>query len=719
MADTKLKTTILKTLQKIPEIWADEQKNILNETKLFDLLDTFGKNNNALYKKIIASLLSVPSLKKHFFMPIKNVYVFKTRDFKFFIEENKINNSYTQYENKIGLSDGDRFLNESHDIVLNFPYKDCVLEGGQSTEEGTDTYFEYSDKKKKYIEKKTKSKNGGKTDHKNKKKASRKEIFFNEILAYDEIDRLFDEKALVNWKRFTKNGTSEVKKIDRDADGTIKENLIIKGNNLLTLHSLRRQFTRKVKLIYIDPPYNTGSDGFKYNDNFNHSTWLTFMKNRLEVAKEFLRDDGVIFVQCDDNEQAYLKVLMDEIFNRDNFVTNITVEMSLVQGMKVGAAQKGKIVKNSEYILVYSKQPDWKVESILYDGVSGYDYHFSIFLSENNGEYQMMPIGEWLKKQNTFSKYFDKYRLLPSFDSFKELMKISDDFKKLVYQKYADCLHQSLMASINIPDNIKKRLDNNEVVKYKKYILYQLDSGKIRQLQPLSATLGETDDYVPIFGRRRIRGNLWKSFYSDMGNVAKEDTIDFKNGKKPQRLIQQIIKMTTNKNDIVLDYHLGSGTTAAVAHKMGRRYIGIEQMDYIETIAVERLKKVIAGEQGGISKSINWKGGGEFIYFELAEWNEQARKEINACKNLTELKNLFNTLCRDYFLNYNITIKEFQESIIKENNFIKLSLPEQKRMFLKMLDLNHMYIPRSEMNDKKFKLNKKDMKLTEKFYHHE
>jgi len=193
-------------------------------------------------------------------------------------------------------------------------------------------------------------------------------------LAYEEIDRLFDHKALTNWKRFDKDGQQEVQEIKRDKNGTIKENLIIKGNNLLALHSLKKQFAGKIKLIYIDPPYNTGNDGFKYNDNFNHSTWLTFMKNRLEVARELLREDGVIFVQCDDNEQAYLKVLMDEIFGRDRLNSIISVKVSSESGVKVNA---NKPVRVKENILVYSKSNQYiynrqYVENASYD--SNYSY---------------------------------------------------------------------------------------------------------------------------------------------------------------------------------------------------------------------------------------------------------------------------------------------------------------------------------------------------------
>ncbi len=286
MNKMKLKQLIKDILQKDERLW-NEEKTELNETLLLDLVEKIDE-------KIINLLLQEKSLREKFFVKIKDVYVFKTNEFKFFIEENKVDNSYTQYKNRIGLTDGKRFLKDTNDVVLNWPYKDCVLEGGQSTEEGYDTYFEYGKKVTKTDEKK-----GWKAGQYNKKQAKRKEIFFNTILAHDEIDRLFDEKALVNWKRFTKDGEQEIKEIKRDAElnrkrglpeDTITDNLIIKGNNLLALHSLKREFAGKVKLIYIDPPYyfrkDKSDDAFAYNSNFKLSTWLTFMKNRLELAKE-------------------------------------------------------------------------------------------------------------------------------------------------------------------------------------------------------------------------------------------------------------------------------------------------------------------------------------------------------------------------------------------------------------------------------------------------
>ncbi|WP_416346479.1 DNA methyltransferase [Campylobacter upsaliensis] len=211
--------------------------------------------------------------KNRFFIMRNNTYIFKLNDFLTFLDLRNLSGSFTSYTNKIGLGFKTKsFLKTNNEVVLNFAYKDGVIKGGQSKDE----------------------------DKKN-------EIFFNEILAKDEIDVLFARKALQNFELI---GQGDLKKNLNNA------NLLIKGNNLLALHSLKKKFANKVKLIYIDPPYNTGNDSFNYNDNFNHSTWLTFMKNRLEIAREFLRDDGVIFIQCDDNEQAYLKVLCDEIFSR-------------------------------------------------------------------------------------------------------------------------------------------------------------------------------------------------------------------------------------------------------------------------------------------------------------------------------------------------------------------------------------------------------------------
>ena len=262
------------------------------KTKLESLLstkDTFfvdgalNKNKIAeLARKYDARLLELlmkdEEIKNHFFSTIQEgVLVFKKDVFLQFLSNKEfLPDSFTAYKTKIGLAtENGQYLSENNNVVLNFPYKDCVLEGGQTKED-----------------------------------SKRQEVFFNETLAPNEITRLLDDKVLTNFKRYDTDGEHEVTELNED------DNLIIKGNNLIALHSLKKRFAGKVKLIYIDPPYNTGKDSFNYNDHFNHSSWLTFMKNRLEVAKKLLSRNGVLFISLDDNEAHYAKVLADEIFGR-------------------------------------------------------------------------------------------------------------------------------------------------------------------------------------------------------------------------------------------------------------------------------------------------------------------------------------------------------------------------------------------------------------------
>ncbi|PWJ92144.1 adenine-specific DNA-methyltransferase [Oceanotoga teriensis] len=626
MNNTNLKKLIKEVLKKDERIW-NEDKTELNQTLLLDLIEKIDE-------KIIYLLLQEEKLREKFFVKIKDVYVFKTNDFRFFIEENKVDNSFTAYKNRIGLTDGKRFLKDTNDIVLDWPYKDCILEGGQSTEEGYDTYFEYDKKVTKTDEKK-----GWKAGQYNKKQAKRKEIFFNRVLAYDEIDRLFDHKAFINWKRFTKDGEQEVKEIKRDENGTIKENLIIKGNNLLALHSLKKQFAGKVKLIYIDPPYyfkDTKSfDAFNYNSNFKLSTWLTFMKNRLEIAKKLLSDDGSIYINIDKDGIHYLKILMDDLFGIDNFRTEIIWRMGFLSGYKTAAK---KFIRNHDTILFYSKSESYLFNKIY---IENKDFAPLLTNSEIKSAFKEFDFPE--NKINDFA-YFINHK------NRNDRYPLEDTW---------NCNKWDKLNSIAIDSSVSRVKETIEL-----------------------------------------------------------DNQNFK-GQKPESLIERIIKTSTNKGDIVIDYHLGSGTTAAVAHKMGRQYIGIEQMDYIETIACERMKKVIEGEQGGISKSVNWQGGGDFIYFELAKWNETAKERILACESLDELITFFDEMYERYFLNYNLKIKEFREKVIHEEAFKKLSLDEQKKMFVAMLDNNQMYVNKTEMADKKFGINKEDQNLTNQFYNRE
>ncbi|MCF2976352.1 site-specific DNA-methyltransferase [Neisseria gonorrhoeae] len=701
---TGIQTELAQALLPHEKIWANEEKTILAKNILLDLVEKTDPS-------IIGLLLNNDELKRHFFVEVNGVLVFKLQDFRFFLDKHSINNSYTKYANRIGLTDGNRFLKDNSDIVLDFPFKDCVLNGGQSTEEGEEIYF-----------KRNNSQPASQPASQLYTKLTRKrqEIFFNQTLAFDEIDRLFDAKAFSKFSRHTADGKQPVDEIKRRSDGTPAENLIIKGNNLIAMHSLAKQFKGKVKLIYIDPPYNTETDSFAYNDKFSHSTWLTFMKNRLEIAKELLKDDGLIFVQCDDKEQAYLKVLLDETFTRENFINCIAVKMSEPSGNKM-AHTSHRLPKIKEYILIY-KNKNIKLNPIR-EQKSEWDNEYNIFLENFTQEDKKFI--DLIVNSQTENKEINGNTLKEIDILLKKISPIS------VNQK---------LAQLNIKDNevIKWKLDNAyrivrtaasssvkkladekkeicqqqffSVISKRDKLLYIVKSDYSKDAKAPRVQVLFAEDYLSI-----SLCDLWTNINTT--GLEAEGNVELKNGKKPESLIETIIKLATNENDIVLDYHLGSGTTAAVAHKMNRQYIGIEQMDYIETLAVERMKKVIDGEQGGISKAVNWQGGGEFVYAELSPFNETAKQQILACENSDGIKTLFEGLCERHFLKYNVSVNEFSQ-IIEEPEFQSLALDEQKQMMLEMLDLNQMYISLSEMDDEQFAgcLNDDDKALSRAFY---
>jgi len=674
MEQAKLKQLIFKVLKKDERLW-NEDKTELNQTLLLDLVENIDE-------KVIELLLQEKELREKFFVEIKDVFVFKTNEFRFFMEENKVDNSYTAYKNRIGLTDGKRFLKDTNDIVLDFPYKDCVLEGGQSTEEGTDTYFEFSEKTEQYEE----------------KQAKRKEIFFNAVLAHDEIDRLFDHKALTNWKRFTKDGEQEVKEIKRDEDGTIKENLIIKGNNLLALHSLKKQFSGKVKLIYIDPPYNTGGDAniFTYNNTFNHSTWLTFMRNRLEAGKQLLRDDGFIAIAIDHFELGYLLVLSDEIFGEENRLGIISILHN-----PEGRQNAKYFTATNEFLLVYRKTNNSKFNSV--------------YLQEN------------FKDSKNIEDIYDK-------SDEKGIYK-EEDFIRLGGGNA--CLRKNkpngwypLYVSQDLKDiSLNKKTDYSEVLPI-------TDSGQERTWKIIAKSFEDKFKIGDIYAKKENnRIKIYEKYRIDKGSPITTCWINKKyNAKKsgtnlledlfgsklfsyPKSLyaVLDTLKIMTSDDDIILDFHAGSGTTGHATLTLNkedggnRKFILVEQLDEHIEICNERNQKVLAQENMDDS----------FIYFELAKWNETAKEKILACESLEELIKFFDEMVEKYFLNYNLRIKEFREKVIFEEEFKNLSLDEQKKMFVAMLDNNQMYVNKTEMADKKFGIDKEDQNLTSQFYNSE
>lgn len=619
---------LLKTLDK----FIDKEGNLLKQ----NIKHSAEKFDSDLIKL----LLNDKDSKQHFFDEIDSATIFNYRTFIDYIDDkNFLIDSYTKFSNKVGLTISNKHIKQINDVVLSFPFKDCVLEGGQSSDD-----------------------------------EKRQEIFFNEVLAKDEINRLLDKKVITNATRFstplrgekyTQDGVSDEVAFNRDENGTIKDNLIIKGNNLLALHTLKSNFAGKVKLIYIDPPYNTGNDSFNYNDNFNHSTWLTFMKNRLEVAKDLLRDDGVIFVQCDDNEQAYLKVLMDEIFGRDNFISCISWKRK-----KEISNDTKNISIQGEYILSFARTRNTQLHL---EQLSN-DYIKKSY-KEPNKEF---PLSKWRPVPLTVSKGLSgggyKYEITnPNGKKHSRLWALpKNSYKKLLAEQ-----------------NIYFGLDGNGIPQR---IMYIKDS----KGQPTTNYWNDTSTN--------------KEGKKEFLNLFNDNNIF--SSPKPEKLLQRIIHLATKKGDLVLDYHLGSGTTCAVAHKMGRQYIGVEQMDYIEDIAVKRMQKVIAGEQGGISKSVNWTSGGEFIYFELDKYNQKYIDELSVATNKTILK-LYDEIINKAFLNYDVESDKLKDN---KADFKALSLNEQQEFLVSILNKNQLYKNLSEMDDKDLKVDERTKALNNNFY---
>ncbi|RJQ24378.1 site-specific DNA-methyltransferase [Candidatus Parcubacteria bacterium] len=626
-------------------------------------------------RELVKLLLSKPENKAKFFGEIEGHWIFNINTFiEYIADKNFLANSYTRFRNKIGLNIDGKFLRQWGEVSLVWPYKDCVLEGGQTKEE-----------------------------------EKRKEIFFNEILAQDEIDRLFDSKVLTNWKRYTVDGEQKVTEIKRDENGTIKENLIIKGNNLLTLHSLKKIFRGKVKVIYIDPPFNTGNDEFGYNDSFNHSTWLTFMKNRLEIGKAFLQMEGVIFIHHDDKEFSYLRALCDEIFGRENFLNNIVVKTSDPSGHKTVNPSP---YSQTEYILMYanSKQNykyDMSYVPSEYD--PGYNQYIENISSECS-EWVIRPLREKVAIENGFDSVRDASKKKGKYAFNEMVAEFALNNRDSVFQPTA-ISNDAGSEIVRLRDISKNESDKIFCYKRPGYDDVFIKNG--RQIYFYASKVKEIDgEMTPA----KPLTNLWVDI--PYNGISSEGGVKLKNGKKPEKLLRRIIEISTTRKDIVMDFHLGSGTTTAVAHKMGRQYIGIEQLDYGENDSVTRLKNVINGDQSGISKVVNWRGGGDFIYSELMKYNEAYMDEIQAAKTSEELVELWKDIAENSFLNWYINPEMPEEAI---NDFIEIGksengLEKQKKLMAELLNKNQLYVNLTEIDDADFNVTEEDKKLNQSFY---
>lgn len=627
-----------------------ELEELLSQHKIFLVEGVLNKNKLAeLARRYDPELLNVlmgdEKVASYFFTTLETgIQIFKKDVFLQFLNNKEfLPDSFTAYKTKIGLATGDRYISENKEVVLNFPYKDCVLEGGQTKDE-----------------------------------AKRQEIFFNETLAPSEINRLLDDKVLTNFKRFDKDGEHEVEELNNT------DNLIVKGNNLIALHSLKKRYKGLIKVIYIDVPYyfkkNMG-DSFQYNSNFKMSTWLTFIKNRLEIAKELLKENGSIWIHTGEDGMHYLKVLCDSIFTPKNFV-----------GTMPRKTRDGKsdvpfnFSQDFDWILVYTKgneedsivgrevtrkyfeTPDfpnrpWRIADLTSQKtiIERPNSNFTMINPKTGKKYPVNPKRSWAVTKDTFEEWYRKGGI--GFPDDYDFMKGDRPFRRVFKDEDLEKDKPTYVSS----DTLLK--------------------GFITDLLSKTKNKDGNDEITELFSR---------------------DDFSY---AKPEKLIEDILKISSKENDLVMDFFLGSGTTAAVSHKMNRQYIGIEQMDYIETVTVERLKKVIDGEQGGISKDVKWQGGGSFVYCELKNDAQEFKNAIFDATSTDQLLALFEEAKKSSFLSYRVDPKK-----LRKQDFEKLSLAEQKQILSEIIDNNNLYVNYSDIDDGDYQVSEQDKKLNRSFY---
>ena len=606
---------------------------------------------------LIRLLLSDPEIKATFFDEIDGHWVFNHNTFIDYItDKNFFADAYTQFRNKIGLNIDGKFLRERGEVSLVWPYKDCVLEGGQTKEE-----------------------------------EKRKEIFFNQILAQDEINRMFDPKVLTNWKRHTAAvGTStngggviydkclegEVGEIKRDDNGNlIRENLIIKGNNLIALHTLKQQFRGQVKLIYIDPPYNTGGDQetFTYNNNFNHSTWLTFMRNRLEVSRDLLKSNGMIVVAIDDVELFYLGTLLDEVFDRGN-----KIGLVCIRHHPRGRTQSRFFSTVHEYALFYAKDIEKVTENFRFE-TDDVEEEESFIRGREDATPETRPSLYYPIFYNPETK---EITLDDKGDDFIQLLpKNKNGMRtwKLVKESFLEELKEN---------KIEVRKVRNKYEVYRKIVREKNKAKTMWTDAKYDANHHGTGLLKKLFGGQNLF-SYPKSLYT----------------------VADILKLTSGKNDIILDFFAGSGTTGHAVLELNkqdggnRQFILVEQLEEHIAVCKERLEKVIASK-GILSRN--------FISCELMPYNQTYMDKIQSAQSAEELVALWKDIAENSFLNWYVNAETPQEAI---NDFTAIGdLEKQKHLLAELLDKNQLYVNLSEIEDVDFDVSEADKILNKAFY---
>ncbi|MEZ0007156.1 adenine-specific DNA-methyltransferase [Flavobacterium sp. 28YEA47A] len=600
--------------------------------------------------QLIKTLISNETFKKHFFEDIDGVLVFDKIAFQRFVNNKSfLPDSYTAFKNKIGLTfnDGstDNYIMSNNDIALVWPHKDCILEGGQTKED-----------------------------------QKRSEIFWNETLAPDNVDRLLSPKVFTNFKMFDKNGEHTVTKL------TGNESLILKGNNLLCLASLLKTHRGRIKLIYIDPPYNTGGGGdtFSYNNNFKRSTWLTFMKNRLEIAKKLLSQDGVLITAIDDHEFASLRLLLEEIFSEHTHETVVVnhhpqgsggLNISTTHEYAIFTMPSGKRLIKGEYI--EETEEEW---SLMKSG-AGDDYFrikrpnmfCAVYVDKITRE--VKGIGPNLKVDEIYplDETEEGWIRVYPFDG-------SGNERRWRYSRetLVDLFSQNMIVCSKKGNySLKIKKSRKDVYKpvYSNWVDKKYNAGP-HGTAMIKGLVGESKFSFP------------KSLYTVLDCV--------------KSVVQD------DKNAIVLDYHAGSGTTAHAVLELNkqdggnRKFIMCEQMDYIEDITCQRIKSVISNNQSG-----------SFVYGELMKYNQLFIERIQVAHKREELIEIWHEMEKSAFLSYQFDKKSFNQRL---EVFKTGDLDQMKHYLVEVLDKNQLYVNYSEIEDEAYKVSTEDIIINNQFY---
>ena len=389
-------------------------------------------------------------------------------------------------------------------------------------------------------------------------------------LVWEEHAELVEEEMKTKIPVFVE---VESKKIHDNPDSE-DFNFLLEGDNLHSLHLLEKTNLGKIDVIYIDPPYNTGNKDFKYNDSFvdtedtfRHSKWISFMERRLKIAKTLLSEEGIIFISIDDNEQSQLKMLMDEIFGEEKFIANIAVETSNgLFGVKAKHINK-TIVKSKDYVLVYSNSPEMlKLNPIYTKSKKAFDTHFTIYRDEQ----VEMPLSNFIKENSLFQKRSKQLNINNSIQNIGVLMDSFPDINSLVLSN-ASNIYRMRDYTLKIPDEYIEQYENGDKIKIDDFFIFKNKNGKPMYLYPFARLVKQTDDYISVKSSSVIVGDFWKGFNDDMGNVGKEGGVKLSNGKKPIRLIRNILKLANKKDALVLDFFAGSGTTAHAVMDLNKK----------------------------------------------------------------------------------------------------------------------------------------------------